>query len=124
MTSMNLTATRPITPAGGTSTPVRPPTKSSTMVQPFLDDLARRAKLGFAAAATEIATGVLCGLCGCREAGSETLLECTPDYAAERAGALIGECSRLGVVLPVDDLLDRLPDWDGLLDTAMNGRRT
>ena len=31
-------------------------------LQPFLDDLARRANLGFAAAATEIATGILSGL--------------------------------------------------------------
>jgi hypothetical protein len=44
-------------------------------LRPFLDDLARRAKLGFAASATEIAAGVLRGLYAGREAGSETLPE-------------------------------------------------
>jgi hypothetical protein len=92
-------------------------------LQPFLDDLARRAKLGFATAATEIATGILCGLYACREAGSETLLEYTPDYAVERAGAVIDECSKLGVGLPVNDLLDRVPEWSGLLQKT-TGRRT
>ena len=84
-------------------------------LQPFLDDLARRAKLGFTTAATEIAAGVLYGLYACREANSETLLEYTPDYAIERAGHLIDHCAKLGVTLPADELVDRMPEWAGLL---------
>jgi len=84
-------------------------------LQPFLDDLARRAKLGFTAAATEIAAGVLYGLYACREANSETLLEYTPDYAIERAGHLIDHCAKLGVTLPADGLRDQMPEWARLL---------
>jgi hypothetical protein len=93
-------------------------------LQPFLDDLARRAKLGFAAAATEIAAGVLYGLYACREANSETLLEYTPDYAIERAVAVIDHCAKLGVTLPADELLDRVPEWATLLHNTPPKRRT
>ena len=59
--------------------------------------------------------GVLFGLYACREANTETLLEYTPDYAIERAGHLIDHCAKLGVALPADELLDRMPEWAGLL---------
>ena len=93
-------------------------------LQPFLDDLARRANLGFAGAATEIATGILSGLYACREANSETLLEYTPDYVVERAGAVINQCSELGVTLPADELLDRMPEWARLLHKTPARRQT
>jgi hypothetical protein len=93
-------------------------------LQPFLDDLARRANLGLAAAATEIATGILYGLYACRKANAETLLEYTPDYAIERAGAVIDQCSKLGVTLPADELLDRVPEWARLLHKTPARRRT
>jgi hypothetical protein len=92
-------------------------------LQPFLDDLARRAKLGFTTAATEIAAGVLYGLYACREANSETLLEYTPDYAIERAGHLIDHCAKLGVTLPADELRDRMPEWARLLHDTPAKRR-
>jgi hypothetical protein len=47
-------------------------------LQPFLDDLRRRGELGMAAAATELAAGILLGLYACREASSESLLEYSP----------------------------------------------
>jgi hypothetical protein len=84
-------------------------------LQPYLDDLARRAKLGFTTAAAEIAAGVLYGLYACREANSEMLLEYTPDYAIERAAHLIDHCAKLGVTLPADELADRMPEWAGML---------
>lgn len=49
-------------------------------LQPFLDDLQRRACLGMGSAATEVAAGILLGLYNCREGGSESLLEYAPDY--------------------------------------------
>ncbi len=55
------------------------------VLQPFLDDLQRRAGLGMRSAAVELATGILLGLYICRHGNSETLLEYCPDYAAERA---------------------------------------
>jgi hypothetical protein len=84
-------------------------------LQPFLDDLARRSELGMNAAAVELAVGIVCGLYACREAGSESLLEYSPDYAVERAGDVVDRCAELRVALPVDDLLEAVPDWGGLL---------
>jgi hypothetical protein len=69
-------------------------------LQPFLDDLKRRADLGMGSAATEVAAGILLGLYGCREGGSETLLEYVPDYAAERASVVASDCIRLSIDLP------------------------
>ncbi len=83
-------------------------------LQPFLDDLARRGELGMAAAA-ELAVGILCGLYACREAGSESLLGYSPDYAVEHAGEVVDRCAALGVALPVDDLLEAVPEWSRLL---------
>jgi hypothetical protein len=65
---------------------------------------------------TELAVGILCGLYACREAGSESLLEYSPDYAIERAADVVSRCAKLGVELPVvDDLLDIVPEWSGLV---------
>lgn len=84
-------------------------------LQPFLDDLDRRACHGHLAAATDLAVGILRGLYDCRHAGSETLLEYSPDFPIERAAELTHQCERLGVDLPVDDLPHLIPAWDTLL---------
>jgi hypothetical protein len=84
-------------------------------LQPFLDDLNRRGELGMTAAAVELAVGILCGLYACRDAGSESLLEYSPDYAVGRAGDVVDRCAKLGVELPVEDLLDLVPEWGRLL---------
>lgn len=83
-------------------------------LQPFLDDLQRRAGLGMASAATEVAAGILLGLYSCRNGDSETLLEYAPDYAAERASAVVSDCAKLGIELPAE-LLDLMPEWSNLL---------
>jgi len=83
-------------------------------LQPFLDDLQRRAGLGIGSAATEVAAGILLGLYNCRDGSSETLLEYTPDYAAERASAVVSDCTRLGIELPAE-FLDLMPKWSDLL---------
>jgi hypothetical protein len=83
-------------------------------LQPFLDDVQRRAGLGMGPAATEVAAGILLGLYNCRNASSETLLEYAPDYPAERASTLVSDCARLSVALPAE-LVDFLPEWSDLL---------
>jgi hypothetical protein len=90
-------------------------------LQPFLDDLRRRAGLGIGSAATEVAAGILLGLYNCRDGSSETLLEYAPylreyapDSAAERASAVVSDCTRLGIELPAE-LVDLMPRWSDLL---------
>ena len=85
------------------------------VLQPFLDDLQRRAGLGMRSAAVELAAGILLGLYDCRHGNSETLLEYCPDYAAERASGVVSDCARLGIELPAVELLDLMPEWSDLL---------
>jgi hypothetical protein len=82
---------------------------------PFLEDLERRARLGMSSAAAELAAGILLGLYRCREGVSETLLEYSPDYAAERAADLVSQCAKLGIELPSAELRDLLPKWAAML---------
>lgn len=84
-------------------------------LRPFLDDLRRRAQLGMRRAAVELAVGILLGLYECRHGDSETLLEYSPDYAAERASDVVDQCARLGVDLPTTELGDRMSEWNALL---------
>jgi hypothetical protein len=84
-------------------------------LQPFLDDLQRRAGLGMTSVAVELAVGILLGLYECRHGSSETLLEYSPDYAAESASDVVDRCDKLGVDLPSAELLDLVPAWSGLL---------
>jgi hypothetical protein len=66
-------------------------------------------------AAAELAAGILLGLYHCRHGNSETLLEYSPDYAAERASGVVSDCVRLGIELPAVELLDLMPEWSALL---------
>jgi hypothetical protein len=84
-------------------------------LQPFLDDLQRRADLGMGSVAVELAAGILLGLYNCRHGNSETLLEYSPDYTAERASSVVSDCAKLGIELPAAELLDLMPEWSALL---------
>jgi hypothetical protein len=84
-------------------------------LQPFLDDLQRRDGLGMRSAAAELAAGILLGLYNCRHGNSETLLEYSPDYAAERASGVVSDCARLGIELPTVELLNLMPEWSAML---------
>ena len=85
------------------------------VLQPFLDDLQRRAGFGMRSAAVELAAGIMLGLYNCRHGNSETLLEYSPDYAAERASGVVSDCARLGIELPAVELLDLMPEWSAML---------
>lgn len=84
-------------------------------LQPFLDDLQRRADLGTGSAALELAAGILLRLYNCRQGNSETLLECSPDFAAERASGVVSDCAKLRIELPAIELLDIMSEWSALL---------
>jgi len=73
------------------------------------------ALLGMTAAAAELAVGVLCGLYEIRDPGSDSLLEYAPDYAIDQADHILRECAKAGIDLPVDDLLDLIPEWSMLV---------
>lgn len=83
-------------------------------LEPFVRDVDRRATLGMTSAATELAVGVLLGLYECRDGGSETLLEHSPDFAIERAAHVVAQCAKLCIALPREELLHLLPEWDGI----------
>ncbi|HET6213178.1 MAG TPA: hypothetical protein VFE14_09940, partial [Micromonosporaceae bacterium] len=57
----------------------------------------------------------LYGLYRCDDGATESLLEYSPDYPAERASNVLDDCRRLGVELPVAELLDLMPSWDAIL---------
>jgi hypothetical protein len=84
-------------------------------LQPFIDALRRRSELGMAAAAVELGVGILRGLYACRDAGSESLLEYSPDYPAARVSEVLDQCEKLGMDLPLADLLGLMPAWTTLL---------
>jgi hypothetical protein len=84
-------------------------------LDPFLADLDRRANLDLSPAAVELAVGILLGLYQCRDGGAETLLEYSPDYAAERAADLVSQCAKLGIELPRAELRDALPEWSSVV---------
>jgi len=50
--------------------------------------------------------GILAGLYQCRDGGSESLLEYSPDLPASRAADVVNRCRRHGIVLPTAELLD------------------
>jgi hypothetical protein len=85
------------------------------VLDPYLRDLERRAALGLTAA-VELAVGLLLGLYKCRHGGDETLLEYSPDYAVEHAGHVVDQCMKLGIDLPHEELVDLMPEWDGVVD--------
>jgi hypothetical protein len=66
-------------------------------------------------AGVELAVGILLGLYQCRDGASETLLEYSPDYPAERAAQVVNQCATLGIELPDTELLDLVPEWNTLL---------
>ncbi len=84
-------------------------------LQPFLDDLARRAALGMRSAAAELAAGILSGLYECRGGASGTLLEQSPEYPTVRASEVLTQCRKLGIDLPDAELVDLMPEWGALL---------
>ncbi|MGH3442291.1 MAG: hypothetical protein ACRDUY_09680 [Nitriliruptorales bacterium] len=81
-------------------------------VQPFVDDMLRRARLGMTEAAAEVALGIIVGLYGCREAPDGTVLAYAgPDTPRELAGWVASEVRKAGVTLAPDAIEDTCPDW-------------
>jgi len=80
-------------------------------VEPFVDDLQRRASLGMHEAAIQIALGILAGLCRCEDAVDGSVLAYAgPDTPGELAYWVQRKAREAGLVLPPDDVEAAYPD--------------
>jgi hypothetical protein len=81
-------------------------------LQPFYDDLERRAARSLPAAASEIGLGIILGLYDCRDFSEDgTLLAYAVDYPADEARWVVQRLGKLGIRLPERTLDDLTPDW-------------
>jgi hypothetical protein len=86
------------------------------VVQPFLDDLERRARTGAVQAAREIGFGVLLGLYACRdEDDNDRVLTHagTPDAVDNLGSQAIRAMRNAGLDVPDDWLAEQCPAWAG-----------
>jgi len=83
-------------------------------MQPYLDDLSRRAKVGASTAAGQIACGVLAGLYACRDEDDNDLVLThagMPDAVDYLARAVLAACDKAGIAVPEQWLADNCPEW-------------
>lgn len=82
-------------------------------LQPFYDDIERRAALGKAEAALETALGVLLGLYDCRGYyDDEAVLAYAESYPADEAHWVSERLRKLGIPFPEHELQSAMPEWD------------
>jgi hypothetical protein len=82
------------------------------VVQPYVDDVKRRAEVGLMEAASEIGIGLLEGLSACRNPDDGSVLGYAGPETAEQLAAVAAEVMhKVGIRLPLD-WFDNLPgDW-------------
>lgn len=86
-------------------------------VEPFVDDLRRRAGLGTREAASQIALGVLTGLDRCQDAVDGSVLAYAgPDTPGELADWVVSKASEAGLELTPQQLEAAWPDAGALRD--------
>lgn len=86
-------------------------------VEPFVDDLRRRAGLGMRGAASRIALGVLAGLDRCQDAVDGSVLAYAgPDTPAELADWVVSKAREAGLDLTPQELEAAWPDGGALID--------
>jgi hypothetical protein len=84
------------------------------VVQPYLEDLERRARIGAVQAAQEIGLGVLLGLYACRdEDDNDRVLTHagTPDAVDNLGSQAIRAMTNAGLDVPDDWLVEQCPAW-------------
>jgi len=84
------------------------------LIQPYLDDLSRRARVGAGAAAGQMACGVLAGLYACRDEDDNDLVLThagTPDTVDYLARAVLATCDKAGIAVPEQWVADNCPEW-------------
>lgn len=86
-------------------------------VEPFVDDLRRRAGLGMRGAASRIVIGVLAGLDRCQDAVDGSVLAYAgPDTPAELADWVVSKAGEAGLDLTPQELEEAWPEAGALLD--------
>ncbi|HZN18195.1 MAG TPA: hypothetical protein VFB84_08435 [Micromonosporaceae bacterium] len=83
-------------------------------VQPYLDDLSRRMRVGATEAAGQIARGMLAGLYACRDENDNDLVLThagMPDAVDYLASTVLAACAKGGVAVPEQWLADNCPAW-------------
>jgi hypothetical protein len=84
------------------------------VIQPYLDDLSRRAKVGAGTAGGQIACGLLAGLYACRDEDDNDLVLThagMPDAVDHLARAVLATCDKAGIAVPEQWLADTCPEW-------------
>ncbi|MEX0660087.1 MAG: hypothetical protein WD080_13230 [Egibacteraceae bacterium] len=81
-------------------------------IQPFVNDMLRRARLGMTEAAAEVALGIIAGLYGCRDAPDGTVVAYAgPDTPWDLADWVASEARKAGAPLASDLIEDTCPNW-------------
>ncbi|MGI5486372.1 hypothetical protein [Microtetraspora malaysiensis] len=87
---------------------------AAEVVQPYLDDLTRRVKIGTIAAALEIGLGLLSGLYGCRQEDDNDLALVhggLPDVVDDLADRVLTVMRKTDLAIPEDWMADECPAW-------------
>ena len=83
-------------------------------VQPYLDDVARRARAGARAAALEAGLGLLSGLYGCRhedDPGLVLVQAGLPDVVDHQVDQVIAAMDKAGLSIPDNWMAQQCPEW-------------
>lgn len=83
-------------------------------VQPYLDDVTRRARAGARAAALEVGLGLLSGLYGCRHEDDHDLVLVQaglPDVIDHQVDHVIAAMDKAGLSIPDGWMADQCPEW-------------
>lgn len=82
-------------------------------VEPWIEDIVRRARLGLSEAARELALGVLDGLYRCveRTGRDDLLLSWAPDFPGEAADRVMRALDDAGLELSESEVARVAPDW-------------
>lgn len=81
-------------------------------LQPFVDDMLRRARLDMTEAAAAVALGIIAGLYACRDAPDGTVVAYAgPDTPWELADWVASEARKAGVPLASETVEDACPHW-------------
>jgi hypothetical protein len=89
-------------------------------VEPFVEDMKRRLKLGHAAEALETCKGILLGLYQIRSEDHDEFLGWAADFPSDQAGVVLADwrSGAKGAAFPRDFVEEYLPEWSWICQKA------